>query len=148
MPGVVDNTLGVTEASSTRSEIESAIIDTDISISNPSGSPGSDLLSFTLANDGSEKLWNFENFDVIMTFDGATSGRLIENINYAETCPPTSGNWCITSFSGDLLDPEILNEGESMDIEVRVSENLAAGIIIVLVSTDNGVVTSLAGMAV
>jgi len=45
------------------------ITKTDISISAVNASSGSKLVNFTLTNEGSEKLWDFDNFNIIITYD-------------------------------------------------------------------------------
>jgi len=99
-------------------------------------------LNFTLSNDGQEKLWNFDEFDLFVTYDGDVSGRLTEEISYDGDCLgglPAQGNWCIESINGDMLDPGILNSAEGANIRVRVNEDLANVNAVVSITTDNGV---------
>ena len=145
LPLLLDSTLQVQDAANESSDLEKIISQTNIETSTLLGTLGSDLVTFSLSNDGSAKLWNFEKFSILVTYDGATSGRLNELLTYAGTCSgdPSSGNWCIDSIASDTLDPGILNEGESMLIKTRVNENLVTGILFVVVSTDNGITTTI-----
>lgn len=146
VPGIVGTTSIVQDASTEISDLETKIYHTDISISSLSTSLGSNLITYTISNEDSEKLWNFEKFDVIITFNGTASGILTEQLSFAGDCSgnPTSGNWCISSYTNDLIDPNVLNEGESINVRNSVSENLDAGNVSVIVATDNGVSTSAA----
>lgn len=145
MPFLLDSTLVVQDAATEISELETKISQTNISTSSLVGNLGSNLITFILHNDDSEKLWNFEKFSLLITFDGDTSGRLTESLAYNGVCSgsPPSGFWCYDSISPDILDPGILNENEFMNIKATVSENLTSGILLVVVSTDNGVTTTI-----
>ena len=145
MPGLVDSIYSVNEVSSEVSTLEGSIIQTDITLDFLAADSTSDYVNFTVNNVGKEKLWNFDDFDLIITFDDPTT-RLTEKLSYEENCvgdvPSAAGNWCIQVISNDILDPGILNSGESMDVRTQVSTQLDPGIAIVLVVTDNGVVAT------
>ncbi len=145
MPGLVDSIYSVNEVSSEVSTLEGSIIQTDITLDFLAADSTSDYINFTVNNVGKEKLWNFDDFDLIITFDDPTI-RLTEKLSYEGNCvgdvPSAAGNWCIQVISNDILDPGILNSGESMDVRTQVSTQLDPGIAIVLVVTDNGVVAT------
>jgi len=151
MPTVVDKLVSVSETSTQSTELDTEIIQTDIDLDSliaTAGLPsGSDTVNFTLNNDEQEKLWNFDDFDVIVKFDGVSGNTLTESLTYEGDCPlpgnhPTAGNWCIKSISG-IQDPGIINGGESAIIVTKVSEDLANGNAIVSLNTDNGVIATL-----
>ena len=142
LPGIMSTTTEVQDAATEMSDIETEIYNTDISISSLSASTGSDTITFSLNNDGPEKLWNFDKFNVFVTYIGASSGQKTETITYSSSCSASAGLWCISSLNNDNLDPGIINEGESANLSLTVDENLATGIVIVVVSTQNGVVAS------
>lgn len=144
MPGVVDKSSSVQDAVSEISNVETKISNTQISFSSLTTSAGSTLVTSTIDNSGTEKLWNFNHFDHIITYNGTTS-KSTEILEYAGKCGgsnPSTGKWCINSIDVDLLDPDILNQGESMTIKARVSQTISTGTLTVLLSTDNGVVTT------
>ena len=145
MPGLVDSIYSVNEVSSEVSTLEGSIIQTDITLDFLAADSTSDYVNFTVNNVGKEKLWNFDDFDLIITFDDPTI-RLTEKLSYEGNCvgdvPSAAGNWCIQVISNDILDPGILNSGESMDVRTQLSTSLDPGIAIVLVVTDNGVVAT------
>ena len=144
MPGLLENTLSLQDTSSEASNIDNLISKTNIDLSSLTA-PTSNLDEFSLSIDniGEEKLWNYDSFNVIVTYDDI-SGRLIEELSYAGQCSgqPTQGTWCNNGITTDLLDPDLLNEDESMTILGTVTSNFATGIVIVVISTDNGVVAS------
>ena len=145
MPGLLDSTLTLQEASSANSDIQNSISKTIINVNTltaPTGNP--DEITFSVDNTGEEKLWNFEKFNVIITYDSASS-KHTEALLYGGTCgggQATVGTWCINSITDDRLDPDILNEGESLEIKSTVANNLSTGIAIVVIVTDNGVVAT------
>ena len=145
MPGLLDKTLTLQEASTTVSDIQNSISKTIINVNTltaPTSNP--DEITFSVDNSGEEKLWNYEKFNVIITYDGVSS-KHTESLLYGGTCgggQATVGTWCIDSITDDRLDPDILNEGESLEIKSTVANNLSTGIAIVVVVTDNGVVAT------
>ena len=147
MPGALDQTSIVQDAANEISDLEKTISETSITLSSLTATQGSSLITFTVNNYGNEKLWQYEKFTVIITYDGVTSDRLSEVLSYSGTCSgdPSSGNWCIDSISSDVSDPGVLNSNESMLIKLRVNENVDTGIVIALISTNNGITSSISG---
>ena len=142
MAGLAGNIFSIGDVTTQVAEIEKSISETEISMNHVSTLIGSSTLNFTLSNDGQEKLLNFDEFDLFVTYDGAVSGSLTEEINYSGDCLggiPAQGNWCIQSINGDMLDPGILNSAEGANIRVSVNENLANVNAIVSITTDNGI---------
>ena len=143
VPGIVGTTSIVQDASHEISDIEESIRNTDIKLTFLSASSGSDLVVFTVNNHGDEKLWNFEKFDLIITYDEASS-LLTESLSYAGACSgdPSAGYWCNDGITPDIIDPGILNTNEQMNVKATVANNIVSGIVIVVMSTDNGVDSS------
>ncbi len=140
--GLTDSAASFSYVSSQTSDLESKLLKTsiDVTIDNP---PGTDAtFSFEIKNTNLEKLWEFDKFDVIITYDsGGTT--YTETMTYDSTCPPVAGEWCIKTWTNDVLDPEILNDGETITVNVKVDNNLQNNRdLIVIVSTPNGVVAS------
>jgi len=140
--GLTDIATSFSEVSSQTSNLESKLIKTsiDVTIDNP---PGADpTFDFEIINTNLEKLWDFENFDVIITYDNSDT-TYTETQTFDSACPPVAGEWCISSWTNDVLDPEILNDGESITISTEVNNSLQnSRDLIVIVSTPNGVVAS------
>lgn len=143
IPPLIGTTGTLKEAYSTRSDLENTIIKTDIAIESLAANSGDNAADFTLSNPGSVALWNYDKFNIIITYDGNDTGskkRVTEHLSYTDGSP-SSGEWGITQFVDDYLDPKILNSNESFDIESKLQYPIYSnGLLIVVVSTDNGVV--------
>ena len=143
---IIDKISLVDESTSLAYNNRDAIIHTDVDMDSLIAVAGSPYVNFTLNNDESEKLWDFQDFDVIVDFDGTTSG-LREKLSYEGTCPgqyqvPSVGYWCVYNISG-YVEPGVLNGGESAIIRTHVSENLANGDASVSLNTDRGIIATL-----
>ncbi len=141
---IYESSLSVNDAAIDNFDSQNKIYHTSISIGSLVSSQSSANPTFTLTNNDQEKLWDFDDFDVIIEYDGETGGgtRNIEVMTYSGTCSgnPPVGNWCIDTWNNDQMDPNILNNAESIDIIVTLGDTMFdTGIIIVTVSTDNGV---------
>lgn len=143
IPGIADETVLITKASSDISEVENSMLKTNIHVRSITASSGSSVINFTVNNSGTEKLWNFDKFNLIVTYSSA-SGTRTESLAFAGDCSgnPTSGNWCIDSISDDGLDPDILNTGELLNARSRVNASVTGGMVTTVVSTNNGIVAT------
>jgi len=144
MTGLAGNIFSIGSVTTQVSELENSIDDTDISLETLFASTTT-RVNFTLNNDDKEKLWNYDEFNVLIEYESA-SGDELEELSYGEDCQgivPSVGEWCIEGISGDFLDEGILNEGESAEIWTQVSLPLNSGNARVTVSTDNGEVAML-----
>jgi len=142
LPGLADKMFSIGDITTQVVQHEQKISNTEISMNYLSQLVGSSKVNFTLNNDGSEKLWNFEDFDLFIEYDGAISGKTTQQLSYSGEClgaVPQAGNWCIESISNDITDPKILNSGEKASIRTNLNENLASTNVLVTVATDNGV---------
>lgn len=145
MSGFMDKMFSIGDVSTQVSKFEKSISETKISMDHLSVLVGSSKVNFTLNNIGSEKLWNFEDFNLFIEYNGITSGKLIEGLTFSGKClgiAPLSGNWCIQSITNDVKDPEIINPGEKATIWTQVSQNLATNQGVISMNTDNGVVAT------
>lgn len=139
---LTDNAASFSYVSSEKSDLESKLLKTSINVTIDSA-PGTDAtFDFEIINTNLEKLWNFDKFDVIITY--VNSGKTYtETMTYDSTCPPATGEWCIQTWTNDVLDPEILNNGETITVRTEVSNSLQNNSdLIVIVSTPNGIVAS------
>lgn len=143
LPGIVNQTVSITKASTEISEVENSILKTNINMQAIYAASGSSAVNFTVANTGTEKLWDYENFNLIVTYpvSGQTRSELL---SYSGTCSgaPSSGTWCITAFNSDNVDPKILNTDESISIRSRVTQTPISGTVSAAISTDNGIVAT------
>ncbi len=142
--GLAGNIFSIGSVTTQVSDLENTIDDTDISLETLFAST-TPRVNFTLNNDDKEKLWNFDDFNVLIEYESA-SGDELEELSFGGKCQgvvPTAGEWCIEGISGDFLDQGILNEGESAEIWTQVSQSLDSGNARITVSTDNGEVAML-----
>jgi hypothetical protein len=145
MPGLVDKMFSIGDTASQVAQFEKSISDTKISMEDLDVSVNSPKINFTVINDGGEKLWNFNDFNLFVTYDEAT-GRPTETLSYGGQCQgvvPSAGSWCIETISEDILDPDVLNGGESARIWTQVDNDLTTGNTIVSFNTDNGATATL-----
>ena len=146
LPGFVDKMFSIGDITSQVTQHEQEISNTEIDAAHPSILIGSSKINFTLLNVGSEKLWNFEDYNLFIKYRGAISGNLTENLTFSGKCfgiVPSSGNWCIESITNDVMDPGIINTGEEATIWTNIKENLATNPYIISINTDNGVVDTI-----
>jgi len=140
--GTAMNVFSLSEVSSEVLDYKDSISKSEISLHHVSTLVGSPDIDLILRNDGQVKTWRFPMYDVLVTYDGAISGRLTEKLSYDGDClggTPPSGSWCIESISRDMLDPGLLNPTEEADIRLRVNENLADVNAIISITTAKGV---------
>jgi len=89
MPSIVDSLVSVSDTSSQVSALDTEISQTDTKIQKLWAFSGSNVVNFDLLNEGNEKLWAFENFNILITYDadtgGATSSTITEEFTYNAT---------------------------------------------------------------
>ncbi len=145
MPGLVEKMFSIGDVTTQVAQFEKSISDTKISMEDLDVSVNSPKINFTVINEGLEKLWNFNDFNLFVTYDEAT-GRPTETLSFDGMCQgvvPSAGNWCIETISEDILDPDVINGGESARIWTRVNQDLTTGNTIVSFNTDNGATATL-----
>jgi hypothetical protein len=144
IPGIVSQTVSITKASSDIFTVENSILKTEVGVRDVRALAGSDMINFTLKNFGTEKLWNFEKFNVIISYS-SIAGQKTELLRYSGACPisplfPAKVQWCVESIAGNYIEPKILNTNETMLVFTKVNQLVAPGAVDVAVSTDNGIV--------
>ena len=142
VPNVVNTIFSIGEVATKSSKIDDLFSKTEINTENITKNVGLPRVNFTLNNQGSTTLWDYQNFNVLVQYTGATSGKRTEQLSYNGVClgvDPPAGKWCINSISPDVVDTKLLNYNEKAVIRSTVTQNLASSKVIVTVSTDNGV---------
>src|SRR3989337_1342693 len=127
LPGFMDKIFSIGDVTSQVSQHEQVISNTKLSMDHLSVLAGKSKVNFTLNNDGSEKLWNFKDFNLFIEYDDTPSGKLIEELIFRGEClgtVPLAGNWCIQSITSDIKDTGIINTDEKATIWTKVSQNL------------------------
>jgi hypothetical protein len=78
-------------------------------------------IDITVQNDGATPVVDFSRMDMVVQY--TTGGGIVLN-TYAnftiQTSPQPSDSWQVLSITDDVIDPSILNTGESMNIEARL----------------------------
>jgi len=74
IPPLVTSVTSVGQTSSEISDLENTILETDISLDSLVVTSDIASLTFNLNNIDLEKLWNYDNFDVLVTYDADVSG--------------------------------------------------------------------------
>ncbi len=89
IPILLNSIYSVVETSSATSALEEKISKTDTKLQESLVFSGSNIVNFDLLNEGNEKLWDYDKFNVIITYDaytgGATPTRLTEQFTYDGT---------------------------------------------------------------
>ena len=151
IPAILAANASMSTATSQRLQIDDVQSKSSVSISSIQAPPLGNQISFVINNTGSIKLWDYQKFSVLVTYDALGGSRKTEEVAYQGISPaPSQGFWSISQFNNDYADPQIINPGESAKIVCHVSSPLlgAGGTVTVALSTDAGVVTSRSGAIV
>lgn len=77
-------------------------------------------VTVVVQNDGATEVVDFSRMDLVLQYQTGSSAL----ITYADfttlTAPQPSGTWRAVSISNDVIDPGVLNTGESMTVGVRL----------------------------
>ena len=110
---------------------------TEVSVSSVNVS-GSDV-DVTLRNDGATELVDFSRMDVVVQY---TSGaqNYIKYVDFTtDTLTQPDDTWVVTAVSDDVIDPGVLNTGETLHIRIRLNPSVGTGSHWVQVTTELGV---------
>lgn len=143
IPNMIDQTVSISRASSEMLEVESSILRTNMLVSSLVVTDSENgYVEINVQNTGTEKLWDFEKFDLLITYqiDAAPWNRT-ESLSYSGSCNPNpaNGNWCKQSITNDVMDPDILNNGETLVAVAKVGQQIESGLLAVKLAADNGV---------
>jgi archaellum component FlaF (FlaF/FlaG flagellin family) len=142
-PAIVDETTKISTSSAQMSSTLNAIMHTNIEISNLQNAHDDDTTTFSVNNTGNTILWNYKEFDVIITYQANTEAtpKLTEVLNYANSCTAlASDHWCIQSITNDLIHPGMLDPKETANIQAKLQNPTNQGGTLTLnFGTDNGV---------
>lgn len=145
-PAIIDDTTKVSASESQMANNQFLRLQTNISISNLQDQSNNSPATFQITNTGNTLLWNFNNFDVIITYqENATNGSMLtETLKYVNSCSGlTSDQWCISHIQNDNIHPGLLDPGEIATISAQPAyQTESGGNFAVEFGTDNGVTTS------
>lgn len=145
-PIIVDSTTKLSMSSTQMSSILDTIMHTSIDISNLNAPSNASLVTFSANNTGTTMLWNYNQFDVIITYQSSIAGNptLTEVLQYATSCASlSSDHWCINSITKDFAHPGMLDPKEFMNIKAQLTQSLhLGGVVTVNFGTDNGILAT------
>jgi archaeal flagellar protein FlaF len=145
-PAILDGTAKLSASSEQMSNTLNTRMHTNISISGLANSHDTDLATFSVTNTGNTILWNFKEFDAIITYQSNAGGNptFTEVLHYNNNCGALSSDqWCIQSISNDLIHPGILDPKEIANIHAKLQNPTNLGGTLTLnFGTDNGITDS------
>jgi hypothetical protein len=83
-------------------------------------------ITLTIRNDGQTPIADFTRMDLVVQYFGETGTRYDKWIPYT-TGPLAADTWTTGDLSGDIFEPGILNNGESVEMLVRVNPVVGIG---------------------
>jgi archaellum component FlaF (FlaF/FlaG flagellin family) len=99
-------------------------------------------ITVRIRNDGQTKTADYARMDVVVQYFSESGSRYVRWIPYTAGALQ-SNTWTVASISNDVFEPNILNPGEVMEMQIRVNPPLGAGTTgWVIVATENGVTVS------
>jgi len=118
--------------------IERVRSDIVITSANRSGS----TVNFTVRNDGDTPVVDFSRMDVVIQYSSGTS-NFIKYLDFTtQSTPQPDDTWRVLSISSDVIDPGILNTGESMNIRIQLNPAPTGGSHWLQITTELGVSAS------
>ncbi len=127
MAGVTNNAVDTVGESWREIEVLSEErLGTDLSVVSTSVSGGGDDVDVVLRNNGRTSIWDSSLMDVIINYEGTDDQRYALWLPYTET-PPQNNTWTVTAISGDYRNPGVLDNGEEMTIQIRLSPATKTG---------------------
>ena len=142
---ILDDSTKISTSQSQMSNNLFSRMQTNIVISDLQDNGGTNPASFKITNTGNTMLWNYNNFDVIITYqENATNYPILtETLKYANSCSGlAAGHWCISQIQNDYIHPGLLDPGKIATINVQPTNPTATGgAFTAEFGTDNGVST-------
>ena len=118
--------------------IERVRSDIVITSANRSGS----TVNFTVRNDGDTPVVDFSRMDVVIQYSSGTS-NFIKYLDFTtQSTPQPDDTWRVLSISSDVIDPGILNTGESMNVRIQLNPAPTGGSHWLQITTELGVSAS------
>ena len=97
----------------------------------------------TVRNDGATRVVDFSRMDVVVQYTGAGTSFIKYLPFTIETTPQPADTWRVISITNDVIDPNVLNTGESLNIRMRLTPAPDSGSHWVQVTTELGISASL-----
>ena len=99
-------------------------------------------ITVMIRNDGQTKTADYARMDVVVQYFSESGSRYVRWVPYTAGALQ-SNTWTVASIANDAFEPDVLNPGEVMEMQIRVNPPLGAGTTgWVIVATENGVTVS------
>jgi hypothetical protein len=99
-------------------------------------------ITVMIRNDGQTKTADYARMDVVVQYFSESGNRYVRWVPYTAGALQ-SNTWTVASIANDAFEPDVLNPGEVMEMQIRVNPPLGAGTTgWVIVATENGVTVS------
>ncbi len=152
-PAIIDDTTKVSTSESQMANNQFLRLQTNINISNLQDQNGNNPATFLVTNTGNTVLWNYDDFDTIITYqeNGTVVQQLsgihptvTETLKYVKDCSGLAlDQWCISDIQNDNIHPGLLDPDEIATIEAQPANTTKqGGIFTVEFGTDNGFTTT------
>ena len=145
-PAIVDDTTKISASESQMTNSQFLRMQTNISMSNLQDQSNGSPATFQITNTGNISLWNYNDFDVIITYqENATNDPVrTEILKYVSSCSGLSSDqWCVSSIQNDNIHPGFLDPNEIATISAQPAHQTnKGGVFTVEFGTDLGVTTS------
>jgi archaellum component FlaF (FlaF/FlaG flagellin family) len=130
IPPLITSVTSVGETSTEISDLENTILQTEITLDSLAVSSSMPSFSFNLNNINTEKLWDYDNFDVLVTYDADISGKKTSiteifpykpvSINYTFLANPPPSTTPDTSATGAY---EFINDMRALGVSVASADS-------------------------
>ncbi len=94
---------------------------TDLSISNTAVGGGGTEVTFDVLNDGRTPIDDFDDVDVIISYDGTDTNRYSVWIPFDENVIQPDNTWQVTTIINDSRNTGVLDMGEQMSIRIKLN---------------------------
>jgi len=114
----------VTDVNDSWRQIEAVAVDrlgTDLSISNTAVGGSGTEVTFDVLNDGRTPMADFDDMDVIITYDGTDLNRYSVWLPFNEDVTQPDNTWQVTTIINDSRNPGVLDMGEQMTIRIQLN---------------------------
>lgn len=112
----------------------------DISLTSIDAS-GSDI-DVTVQNDGATEVVDFSRMDVVVQYTGGGT-TYVKYLDFTtESAPQPDDSWRVLSINNDVIDPRVLNGGESMTVRLVLNPVADSGSHWLQVTTELGISTA------
>lgn len=91
---------------------------TDLSVLSTQVGPLGEEVTVVVANEGRTAIDNFEDMDVIVSYDGLDLERHSVWLPYNDDAVQPANTWQVTLIVNDLRNPGVLDNGEEMTIRI------------------------------